>query len=71
MRIETDEYIVNIKDNKEMKEKVFAHVLEFFKTHGWHSDCIYQNDGPQIDGPELFVTLLEVINPEVKYKDEE
>lgn len=73
MKFETDDWIVECKDDPATKEAVFNAVIQFFKDHQMFSgESIMQSDNPQIEAPILMSNIADdILKFNVKYKDEE
>ncbi len=60
--IETGDFKVSFEDTPEVHREVYLKVLHFFKDQeAFSGEAVMQNDGPQINGPELLAELADDI----------
>lgn len=71
-KLETEDFIVEYKDDQEARDAVFEKVLEFFIEHkSFHGEAIMQSDAPQIYAPELLSDIADdIVKFDVKNKDQ-
>ena len=71
MKRETEDHVVEYKDDQETKDKLFNKLIEyFFEYESFSGDCISQSDKPQINATELLCTIADdIISFKTEYKD--
>lgn len=70
-KFKTESASGKFNDDQATKDKVFEAVVEFFLKHeAFSGESVQQNDGPQIEAPELLADLVDdIIKFDVKWND--
>lgn len=68
--INNDEMKVTYTDTKEVRDKVFKKLLDYYKRHeAFSGEEIMQADDPQIEAPDLLSNIAdELLKFEVEWK---
>lgn len=66
VKIDTKYSVIEYDDSDEMKNKVFARVIEYFKENCRSGEGIYQSDSSQINALELVSDLADKV---IKFKE--
>ena len=71
MKIEKDDYTIDIDKTPELMEKVFDRVLAFYIEHEtFMGEAIQQADEPIMDAPSVLSDIADnIIKFDVKWKD--
>jgi hypothetical protein len=68
---ETRDFVVEINDTEENRNKVFEILLDYFRKYqAFDGETIMQSDDPQIYAPDTLSDIADLLFGEVKFKDE-